>query len=103
MRPKLLIVLFGAAAFFCALFGFASKAQAAQADEGASLTMVTITATASPAATHANVAHPGTYAAKFGAPLCDDRGASAYAAEPRPAPVDGGELASGDGTSDREG
>jgi len=42
------------------------------------------------------VAPPGTYAASFGAPLCDDRAASAYAAEPKPAPVEAGEVASDD-------
>jgi hypothetical protein len=89
MRPKLLIVLFGAAAFFCAFFGATAMAKA---DEP----VVSAVATATPAssiAPRANLAAPGTYAARFGAPLCDERGASTYAAEPRPAPVDSGEVA----------
>jgi hypothetical protein len=96
MRPKILIAFFAVAAFFCAFFGATAVARAAQADEGdVMVATANGAAAASPAAHHANVAAPGTYAAAFGAPLCDDRGASAYAVEPRPAAVDGGEVAAG--------
>ena len=94
MRSKLLIVLFGAAAFFCAFFAVTREAAAATTEGVDEVATVSSGAPASPAP-HANLAQPGTYAAKFGAPLCDDRGASAYAAEPKPAPVDGGEVAVG--------
>lgn len=95
MRPKLLIVLFGAAAFLCAMLGVVSEAKASLLDEPVATTITVPAGNASPAPLHANVAPPGSYAARFGAPLCDDRGASAYAAEPRPAPVDAGEVAVG--------
>jgi len=36
---------------------------------------------------------PGTWAAEHAAPLCDDRGASAYAAEPAPQAADAGSIA----------
>ena len=37
-------------------------------------------------------AQPGTYASRHGAPLCDERAASSYAAEPAAPIVDGGEV-----------
>ena len=103
MRSKLLIVLFGAAAFFCAFFAVTGEASAAmRADVDATNDAVLDLSTTASRAPHANLAQPGSYAAKFGAPLCDDRAASAYAAEPRPAPVDGGEVAASASTSGEE-
>lgn len=73
MRPKLVLALLGAlAAFFVAFFGATGTAHAA----------------ATTSSTSTSLARPGAY----GAPLCDDRAASAYAAEPSPQPVDSGTI-----------
>ena len=75
MQRKLIVALLAA---LVAFFGAMSLAAAAPASVRP--------ANAGPAA-------PGTYAARYGAPMCDDRAASSYAAEPTPPAVDGGELA----------
>lgn len=45
-----------------------------------------------PSRPNAGPASPGTFAARYGAPMCDDRAASSYAAEPTPPEVDAGRL-----------
>ncbi len=79
MRGRLFLVLLAAAtAFVLVTFGGMAMASAAVVTKA-----------------HANVALPNTYAARYGAPMCDDRAASAYAAEPTPPIVEGGLVSSG--------
>lgn len=76
MRTKLILALMSA---LLAFFGAMAVAEAAAPATSASAR---------------GSAQPGTYAAFHGAPFCDDRAASSYAAEPTPAPApDGGTIA----------
>jgi hypothetical protein len=72
MRTRLVVAL--VAALF-AFFGWSSRARAAEPTSGP--------------------AKPGTYAARHGAPYCDERAASVHAAEPSAPVVDGGEMSNG--------
>lgn len=84
MRGRLFLVFFAAiAAFVLVTFGGIGMAAAAQLSKA-----------------HADVAKPDTYAARYGAPMCDDRAASAYAAEPTPPIVESGEVST-DHAADR--
>jgi hypothetical protein len=74
MRTRLVVAL--VAALFT-LLGWSARARAATAEP-----------TSGPA-------KPGTYAARHGAPYCDERAASAHAAEPSAPVVDGGEVSDG--------
>jgi hypothetical protein len=75
MRRRLLLALIAALAAF---FGATAVAQASTS--------------ASQSVPHHVAAAPGTWAAKYGAPFCDDRAASSYAAEPTPPVVDAGDV-----------
>jgi hypothetical protein len=74
-QRKLLVALLAA---FCAFFGAMAVAAAAPSSP--------------PLHPNAGPATPGTYAARYGAPFCDDRAASSYAAEPKPPEVDAGRI-----------
>jgi hypothetical protein len=74
MQRKLIVAFLAA---FVAFFGAMTVAQAAPKSS-------------LPTNPVAGPAVPGTFAARYGAPMCDDRAASSYAAEPRAPEVDGG-------------
>ncbi len=76
MQRKLIVAFLAA---FVAFFGAMAVAQAAPKSS-------------LPSNPIAGPAVPGTYAARYGAPMCDDRAASSYAAEPKAPEVDGGSV-----------
>jgi hypothetical protein len=76
MQRKLIVAFLAA---FVAFFGAMTVAQAAPKSS-------------LPTNPVAGPAVAGTFAARYGAPMCDDRAASSYAAEPRAPEVDGGTL-----------
>jgi hypothetical protein len=85
MRPRLLVAFFAAFAFVAVLFGVRVRSASA-----AELDASDATTTTTQSQVGKQLARPGSYAAAYGAPLCDDRAASTYAAEPTPAPTDDG-------------
>jgi hypothetical protein len=76
MQRKLIVAFLAA---FVAFFGAMTVAQAAPKSS-------------LPSNPVAGPAVAGTFAARYGAPMCDDRAASSYAAEPRAPEVDGGTV-----------
>lgn len=106
MRRPVVALLFAALAFVGALVGSALLATSLGAEAAAA--PIGAGSLAAPASTHAGPQASSESKAKakvepfgllvgVGAPLCDDRAASTYGAEPAPLPVDAGVLSKGDG------
>lgn len=95
MRRPVVALLFAALAFVGAFVGSAMLATSLGA-EAAAATIVSSEVSTTPGVQKPK-AEPFGLLVGVGAPLCDDRAASVYGAEPAPLPVDAGVLSKGDG------